>query len=130
MSATNKIFLVEDDRTYAGFIKRSLENNGNYNVAVFETAESCLSELEKNNLPSVLVIDYFLPGMNGIELYSRIREKTGFLPIIMLSANSDPNLILEMVKKGIRHYVIKNENTIASLNALLDGNDDLFIDLL
>jgi len=129
MRTIKKIFLVEDDGTYAGFIKRSLENNGNYNVAVFETAESCLSELEKNNLPSVLVIDYYLPGLNGIELYSRIKNQYGFLPVIMLSSNTDPNLVLDMVKKGIRHYVIKNENVIASLLALLEENEDLFIDL-
>jgi CheY-like chemotaxis protein len=130
MRATKKIFLVEDDRTYAGFIQRSLENTGKYSISVLETAESCLSELEKNNVPSVLVIDYYLPGMNGIELYSHIRKKFGSLPVIMLSSNSDPNLVLEMVKKGIRQYVIKNENTIASLLALLEGDDDLFINLI
>jgi DNA-binding NarL/FixJ family response regulator len=67
--------------------------------------------------------------MKGLELYLHIKKKYDSIPLIILSSNTDPNLVLEMVKKGIRRYVIKNENVIAALLALLEQNDDRFIDL-
>ena len=77
----------------------------------------------------LLIIDYFLPGMNGIELYCRIKESFESMKLIMISSNTDPNLVVDMVKKGIRNYVIKDVNVFESLVALIEENDDLFIDL-
>jgi DNA-binding NtrC family response regulator len=124
-----KIFLVEDEDDYAGFIQKSLEKVGNYSVEIFKSGELCLAEIKRNNLPSVILIDYYLPGMNGLELYTAIRKKNKTIQLIIMSSNTDANLVVEMVKKGIRKYVIKNENVIISLKALLEENDDLFIDL-
>ncbi len=120
---------MEDEDDYAGFIQKSLEKLGDYSVELFKSGELCLTEIKKNNLPSVILIDYYLPGMNGLELYTSIRKKNKTIPLIIMSSNTDANLVVEMVKKGIRKYVIKNENVIISLRALLEENDDLFINL-
>lgn len=124
-----KIFLVEDDPDYALFIQKSLEKEGPYSVEIFNSGEACLEEIKKHHYPSTVIIDYYLPGMNGHTLYSAIREKNDAIQLIILSANTDANLLLEMIKKGIRKYAIKDENVVVSLIALLEGNDDRFIDL-
>jgi CheY-like chemotaxis protein len=124
-----KIFLVEDDPDYALFIQKSLEKEGSYSVEIFSSGEACLKEIKNHNYPSTAIIDYFLPGMNGLALYSAIRKKNDAIQLIILSANTDANLLLDMIKQGIRKYAIKNENVMVSLLALLEGNDDLFIDL-
>lgn len=124
-----KIFLVEDDVDYASFIQKSLEKEDLYSVEVFKSGELCLAEIKKNIVPSTVIIDYYLPGMNGLELYSAIRKKNNSVQLIILSANTDASLVVEMIKKGIRKYAIKNENVIVSLQALMEENDDLFIDL-
>lgn len=124
-----RIFLVEDDEIYARFIKKSLEKEGYYPVDIFKSAEDCLEEINQHNIAPIILIDYFLPGMNGLELYSIIKNQYKDVQVIMVSSNSDANLVLDLIKKGIRKYVIKNENVIVSLQALLEENDDLFIDL-
>jgi len=124
-----KIFLVEDDPEYALFIQKSLEQEGPYSVELFKSGEECLDGIRKHHPPSTVIIDYYLPGMNGLTLYTAIREKSNAIQLIILSANTDANLLLDMIKKGIRKYAIKNENVIVSLLALMEGNDDLFIDL-
>jgi CitB family two-component system response regulator MalR len=98
-------------------------------VEVFKSGELCLAEIKKNMIPSTVIIDYYLPGMNGLELYSAIRKKNNSVQLIILSANTDASLVVEMIKKGIRKYAIKNENVIVSLQALMEEDDDLFIDL-
>ena len=121
-----KIFLVEDDKVYADFIKKSFE--GKYDITSFESAEECLEAIE-SSLPEVLLLDYKLPGMSGIEFFEKINgrldEET---KIIMLSSIDDGNLVLDFIKKGIRDYVVKDDTVIDSLEAVIEGNDDYFFD--
>ncbi len=124
-----RIFIVEDDEVYATFLKKSLEKEGKFALEVFNNAEDCLLELESKINPQILIIDYFLPGMNGIDLYEKIKKTYKKIQLIMLSSNTDVNLVVTLVKQGIRNYVIKDENVIDSLMAIIEENDDLLIDL-
>lgn len=118
------IYLVEDDEIYNEFVNKSLSKEG-YEVTSFYNAEDCLKALDSNK-PSALIIDYKLPGMNGIELFQKIypkidEEKT---KVIVLSSIDDGNMVLDFIKKGIRDYVVKDENVISSLVAVMEGQDD------
>jgi len=124
-----RISLVEDDEVYADFLKKTFEKDEKYKVEVFGNAEDCLLELESKINPQILIIDYFLPGMNGIDLYERIRKSYRNIRLIMLSSNTDVSLVVDLVRQGIRNYVIKDENVVDSLIAVIEENDDLLIDL-
>lgn len=124
-----RIFIVEDDEVYASFLKKSLEKDGKYLIEVFHTAEECLFELESRINPQILIIDYFLPGMNGVEFYEKVKRSYSKIQSIILSSNTEVDLVVDLVKKGIRNYVIKDENAIESLLAIIEEKDDLFIDL-
>lgn len=119
-----RVFLVEDDEIYAEFIKKSLRSK--YKIHSFINAEDCEVAL-KSITPDVLILDYQLPGMSGIELYEKVKDdiedKT---KIIMLSSIDDGNLVLEFIKKGVRDYVVKDENVMESLIAVIDENEDLY----
>ena len=124
-----KIFIVEDDEQYAEFVCRSLAGKGFNDIKKFSSGESCLEAIRNYHIPSLVILDYFLPGMNGLILHSTIKKEFPAVQTIILSANSDANLVLDLVKKGIRKYVIKNEHVIDSLLALIEEDDDLFIGL-
>jgi two-component system, OmpR family, phosphate regulon response regulator PhoB len=118
------IFLIEDDPIYAEFIKKALSGNAEYKVNAFTSAEDALSAVN-GVLPDVLIIDYKLPGMSGIDLYEKIKGKiTDEQKVIMLSALDDGNMVLSFIQRGVRDYVIKDENVIESLKAILDGKED------
>ncbi len=119
-----KIFLIEDDAIYAEFIKKSLIQNSDYQVDSFLTAEEALTAFNKSK-PDAVIIDYKLPGMSGIELYERIKSQLrDNHKVIMLSALDDGNMVLGFIQKGVRDYVIKDENVIDSLQSILAGNED------
>ena len=118
------IYLVEDDVIYADFIKKSLNSKSAYTINVFHTAEDGLILLN-TTLPDVLIIDYKLPGMSGIELYEKVKLRlTDKNKVVMLSALDDGNLVLNFIQRGVRDYVIKDENVIESLEAVLNGRED------
>lgn len=121
-----KVFLVEDDEQYAEFIKKSLRKK--YQIYSFTTAEDCLVTL-KSIKPDVLILDYNLPGMTGIELYEQSKSQlTDDTKVIMMSAIDDGNLVLEFIAKGVRDYVVKDEKVIQTLNSVIEGEDDIFFD--
>ena len=119
-----RIFLIEDDEIYAEFVKKALGQNSEYQINTFTTAEDALKAVN-GSLPDVLIIDYKLPGMSGIDLYEKIKDQVGENnKVIMLSALDDGNMVLKKIKKGVRDYVIKDENVIESLEAILGGKED------
>jgi len=118
------IYLVEDDSIYAEFILKSLSGNPNYTFTLFASAEDGLKALQ-TTLPDVMIFDYKLPGMSGIDLYEKIkpRLKDGN-KVIMMSSLDDGNMVLNFIQRGVRDYVIKDENVIESLLAVLNGNEE------
>ena len=124
-----KIYLIEDDEVYAEFIKKSLEKERKYVVTSFTSAEDCLKNLESDINPNVIIIDYFLPGMNGMQLYKKLKKQHSKALVIVLSSNDDGNLVIELMKAGIRNYVMKDENVMESIYAIFEENDDKLIAL-
>lgn len=123
-----KIYLVEDDTIYAEFITKSLSKNPAYVFKTFGSAEEGLIALE-SSLPDVLLVDYKLPGMSGIDLYEKIKSRlTESNKVVMMSSLDDGNLVLNFIQRGVRDYVIKDENVIQSLEAVLnDSEDDYYL---
>jgi two-component system phosphate regulon response regulator PhoB len=120
-----EIYLIEDDEIYAEFIRKSLLNqNSTWKIRHFVNAEDAEKAIN-GKLPEVLIIDYKLPGISGIDLYDRIKAKIKeHNKVIMLSALDDGQMVLGFIQKGVRDYVIKDENVVDSLKAILDGNED------
>ena len=120
-----EIYLIEDDEIYAEFIRKALIGvNKDWKIRHFITAEEAEKAIH-GNLPDVLIIDYKLPGISGIELYDRIKSKVKeHNKVIMLSALDDGQMVLGFIQKGVRDYVIKDENVVDSLTAILDGKED------
>lgn len=120
-----EIFLIEDDSIYAEFIKKALvKQNPGFKIQLFPNAEDAMKAIN-GKLPEVLIIDYKLPGISGIELFDKIKPRiTGQNKVIMMSALDDGQMVLGFIQKGVRDYVIKDENVLESLRAILDGKED------
>lgn len=122
--AAKDIFLIEDDNIYAEYIRRSLEQTQEYKVSHYLSAEDALQAIN-GKMPEALIVDYRLPKMSGIELFESIKDKfPKETKIVLLSAIDDGSMVLSFIQKGVRDYVIKDENVIESLQAILSGKDE------
>ncbi len=118
MSAS--LYIVEDDEIYAQFLKANFKNE--YDIYTYITAEECLEALN-GKVPDVMILDYNLPGMSGIELYEQLKPTFVNAKFIMLSSIDDGAQVLEFIKKGVNDYVVKDDNVITSLKSVIEGED-------
>jgi DNA-binding NtrC family response regulator len=103
------IFIVEDDLIYAKILSHHLSLNPDYETEIFKDGPSLIKNLYKN--PSVITLDYNLPGMTGLEILKRIRDFNPELPVIIVSGQQDVLTAVELLKRGAYDYVIKDQDT-------------------
>ncbi|WP_456471325.1 response regulator transcription factor [Caminibacter sp.] len=82
-----KVLLIEDDEKLSKAIEEGLKKQ-NFRVDVAKDGEEGLY-LAKNNQYDVMIIDWMLPKINGIELIKKLREHEIFTPALILTAKSD-----------------------------------------
>ena len=102
------ILVVDDARLMALVLQRHLHRLGHPEVAIVESAEEALDYL-KEQAVSLLIVDWSLPGMDGLDLVKELRagEKYRHLPIIMVTGHSERDEVIEALEAGVDEYLIK-----------------------
>ena len=102
-----RILVVDDDTALSEMIGIVLRSEG-FEPSFCEDGAQAL-EAFRTTRPDLVLLDLMLPGMNGIEVCSRIREESG-TPIIMLTARSDTADVVKGLESGADDYVVKPFN--------------------
>jgi len=98
------LLIIEDDEDILSFLKRGLEEEG-YNVEIAENGE--IGEYKAiENIYDVIIVDWMLPEMSGIEVINSIRKNKN-TPILMLTAKGTLNNKTEAFKSGADDYLVK-----------------------
>jgi two-component system response regulator FlrC len=100
-----QILLVEDDTDLREAISVTLRLGGVDHVA-FECAEDALPAIDPE-VEQMLVTDFRLPGMNGLQLLAQARDKHPQLPVVVMTAYADTQLAVQALKGGARDFLIK-----------------------
>ncbi|NEQ50709.1 MAG: response regulator [Leptolyngbya sp. SIO3F4] len=115
-----RILLVEDDTVDILAFQRALKATEFADVELFvaNDAKDALEYIHSQELDGV-VIDYQLPGEDGLELLRRIHEVQVSLPIVAVTSQGDEKVAVEMMKAGAMDYFPKHEITSEKLSRLL-----------
>lgn len=120
------IFIVDDDPLLTGLVARRLVPFG-CRVISFAYGEDCIAAMHDN--PDLVILDFYFiregsKPMNGMEVFEEIRKEKPDLPVIILSAQENGEVVLELARKGIAGYVIKDnsliDNLIISMKEIFD----------
>lgn len=119
MNKQKLLFVVDDDPVITKLVVKRF-NSDNYRVESFEYGEDVLKELSRK--PDLIILDYLFHKydqevMNGMEIFDKIKEVDRDVPVIMLSGQDKGEIVLELARKGIDDYVIKDTNLLDNLNA-------------
>ena len=99
------ILVVDDDATVTSVVKRGLAYEG-YAVDTAATGMQALS-LARDRAPDLVILDLMLPGLDGFEVLSRLRQADANLPVLMLTARDAPADQVKGLERGADDYVVK-----------------------
>ena len=110
VSSPIRILLIEDNEHDRAAFERALRNSEMpLSVSVFEKAEKALHELaDGRNAYDLVVVDYDLPGMTGMDFYRRLQHSNNLPPFVMLTGAGSENLAVEALQAGMYDYIIKD----------------------
>jgi CheY-like chemotaxis protein len=117
-----RVLIVDDESFFLEAIGEILSESG-FQTLSAETGESALEAASDRSVGAV-VLDVRLPDLDGIQVLARIREMRPELPVIMLSASTDQEIVLEALRLGATDYLGKplhDEELVLSVGRALDG---------
>jgi len=118
---TMRVIIVEDDTA----LRLSLTDwlSKDYRVSHFESAEALLEALKdfelEDGVPTCLLLDFQMPGMNGVELQARLHQMGIEYPVIFMSGNALQADIIDAWHGGAVDFLLKPFNVVKLNNALL-----------
>ena len=124
------IFVVEDNRVYNKLIVSYLKSNKFTNVMPFYSGEDVINNLYRN--PDIIIQDFLLDGMNGIDVLKKAKEMDTDIEFIFLSGQDNIDVAINTMKYGAYDYIVKDQmalkkmvnkiNKIQSVNKLVKSN--------
>ncbi|MBC7533149.1 MAG: chemotaxis response regulator CheY [Oligoflexus sp.] len=104
-----KILIVDDFPTMRRIVRTLMKQNGYKNLTEAEDGEQALRMLNAEMDYEMVVSDWNMPNMTGLELLKAVRAdaKLKHLPFLMVTAEAEKENIIEAVKAGVSNYIVK-----------------------
>jgi signal transduction histidine kinase len=117
-----RIMLVEDDPNFADWASLAFKKSGIDNIIeIMPRGEEAIKILKADqNRYDVLIVDYKLPGLDGIEFIRILKEEGIDLPIVMLTGQGSEQIAVEALKLGAVDYLVKDPSTFRVLPAVVE----------
>jgi DNA-binding NarL/FixJ family response regulator len=118
-SRGKRVFIVEDNEMHSMMIDYLISKENQFQIFKFKSGEECLKKLKMN--PDIVILDYGLPGMNGMETFSAIKKYNSGIPVVVITENRNAHLAQEFLNAGVYEYILKENNAFFRLNSVLNS---------
>jgi len=120
-----RVLIADDHRLIAEGIKRSLEEEPDFEVVGEAQTGSQVMPLIRRTNPDVVLLDLRMPGTDGLTSLEQIRRDHPSIKVVILSASSDQAVIQAALAKGASAYVLKSVNPVdlaSTLRQVMEGS--------
>ena len=100
------ILVVDDDRNICKMIEINLRKEKEYIVETANSGEACLKAI-RETIPDLILLDIQMPGIDGIETLTRIRNEEPRIPVVMMSAHGTIEKAVKSMKLGAYDFIQK-----------------------
>ena len=102
------ILIIEDEEAHFQLMKRAIEKElPRASVHHLDNAAACFDELDGIR-PDIIIVDYLMPGMNGIEFLTALRQMDRSVPVVMTTGQGDERIAVQAMKAGAYDYLTKD----------------------
>ena len=103
-----KVLVVDDFATMRRIVKGALKQLGFKDIIEAEDGKAAFDELKKEKV-GLIVSDWNMPNMTGLELLKAVRGDDGLkdIPFLMVTAEGQKDNVVEAIKSGVSNYVVK-----------------------
>lgn len=109
----NVIVIIDDENEILSMLEKYLTRECGYKVRTFNNPLTAISSLPRDT--SLVLLDIMMPQMNGLDVLPKLLEKDPDLKVLMMTAYSTLDKVLNAHRKGANDYIMK---PFSSLNAL------------
>lgn len=106
-----KVYIVDDHALFSQSLSVLINHFEEYEVTFQgQNGRDLIFRLQDTTIeaPDIILLDLNMPVMNGVETMDWLMKNHPSLPVLVLSMQDDANLILEMIKKGVKGYLLKD----------------------
>ena len=115
------ILVADDDKVISAMVCGVLKDAGHTTVPAFDAIQAFMIAMKQ--APNLIVLDINMPGGTGINVLKKLKgsSKTANVPVIVCSANTDPNLPAEVITLGAVRFIPKPIDPDVLLAAVSDA---------
>jgi DNA-binding NtrC family response regulator len=108
-SNTYQVFVVENNTVYNHLVSEYLKKNGFSNVKSIISGEECVELVENKEKPDIVIQDYSLDGMNGLDVLKKVKKINPKSEFIFLTSNENMEVAVNTIKFGAFDYIVKDK---------------------
>jgi two-component system, chemotaxis family, chemotaxis protein CheY len=102
-----KFLVVDDSSTMRRIIINALTGAGYSDILEAGDGMEGLSALEKNPDVGIILTDWNMPNMNGLDFLQKVRETNKDVPIVMITTEAEKQNVVTAIKAGANNYIVK-----------------------
>ncbi|WP_428739322.1 response regulator [Sulfurimonas sp.] len=116
---TIKVAIVDDEKQILDMLEGFLHHTLKYSVKVYQNPLTALEEIDHKI--DIVLLDIMMPQMNGLELLPKLQQKYPDLKVIMMTAYSTLDKVLESHRGGAIHYIMKPFDSLKGLEEKIES---------
>jgi DNA-binding response OmpR family regulator len=121
-----RVLIADDEESFRKSIVYFLKSSNRYEVDSVESGTDALEALKRQKY-DVLVLDYKMPGISGLQVMQKMQEAQMDVPVIVLTGAGSENIAVEAMKLGAYDYIRKDLFDINHLSILINGVYERFL---
>ena len=112
------ITVIDDEMEILSMIEKYLSRDENNSVRTFNNPLNALSSMSSDT--DIVLLDIMMPQMNGLEFLPKLKEKYPNIKVIMMTAYSTLDKVLEAHRQGAEHYLMKPFSSLGAISKKID----------
>jgi PAS domain S-box-containing protein len=114
------VVIIEDEEAHFQLMKRAIHKEFPLaSVDYFEGGDACLQRFDEIS-PDVIITDYLMPGMNGIEFLEALNRENKDIPVIMITGQGSESIAVQAMKLGAWDYLVKAPDFFTLLPSVIE----------